>query len=64
MEFGPSEMSLRVRWWIESYVDARRSTDRVNEAIYTALDQAGIDSPYPIMTVEIKDRAREKSPNN
>jgi len=54
MEFGDSEMSLRVRWWIESYVDARRSTDRVNEAIYTALDQAGIDSPYPIMTVQIK----------
>jgi MscS family membrane protein len=54
LEFGPSEMNLRVRWWIESYIDARRSTDRVNETIYKALEQAGIDSPYPVMTVEIK----------
>ncbi len=54
LEFGDSEMVLRVRWWIESYIDARRSTDRVNETIYTALEQAGIDMPYPTMTVEIK----------
>lgn len=56
LEFGDSDMVLRVRWWIESYVDARRSTDRVNETIYTALEQAGIDMPNPQMTVEIKRR--------
>jgi MscS family membrane protein len=54
LEFGDSEMVLRVRWWIESYIDARRSTDRVNETIYLALEQAGIDMPYPTMYVEIK----------
>ena len=54
MEFGDSAMILRVRWWIESYIDARRSTDRVNEAMYQALEQAGIELPNPMMTVEIK----------
>jgi MscS family membrane protein len=54
LEFGDSDMILRVRWWIESYIDARRSTDRVNEAMYTALAQAGIELPNPQMTVELK----------
>lgn len=56
-EFGDSAMMLRVRWWIESYIDARRSTDRVNEAMYQALEQAGIEMPNPIMTVELKKNA-------
>ncbi|NJD60181.1 MAG: mechanosensitive ion channel family protein, partial [Anaerolineae bacterium] len=54
MEMGDTAMILRVRWWIESYVDARRSTDRVNEHIYQALEQAGIDMPFPTMTVELR----------
>lgn len=54
MEFGDSAMILRVRWWIASYIDARRSTDRVNEQIYQALAQAGIELPNPMMTVDIK----------
>jgi small-conductance mechanosensitive channel len=54
MEFGDSAMILRVRWWIESYIDARRSTDRVNETVYQALEQAGIELPNPMMTVELK----------
>jgi len=60
LEFGDSEMLLRVRWWIESYIDARRSTDRVNEAIYTALEQAGIELPNPMMTVELKNNTRNE----
>lgn len=56
MEFGASEMVLRVRWWIESYVDARRSTDRVNEHIYKALEKAGIEMPNPMMTIELKEK--------
>jgi len=62
LEFGDSDMVLRVRWWIESYVDARRSTDRVNEAIYTALDQAGIELPNPMMTVELKNKDPKSKP--
>ena len=57
-------MVLRVRWWIESYIDARRSTDRVNEAIYTALDQAGIELPNPMMTVELKNKDLKSKPLN
>lgn len=59
MEFGDSAMILRVRWWIESYIDARRSTDRVNEAIITALEAAGIELPNPIMTVELKNQVKK-----
>jgi len=54
LEFGESAMNLRVRWWIESYMDARRITDRVNEAIFKALEQAHVEMPAPIMTVELK----------
>jgi len=60
MEFGDSAMILRVRWWIESYIDARRSTDRVNECIYQALGQEGIELPNPIMTVELKNEAPKR----
>ncbi len=54
MEFGDNAMLLRVRWWIEFYQDARRITDRVNEAIYQAMEQAQIEMPAPMMTVELK----------
>ena len=48
LEFGDSAMIFRVRWWIESYVDARRMFDRVNTHIYHALDSAGVDLPPPL----------------
>ena len=54
LEFGDSDMILRVRWWIESNIDARRSADRVKAAINIALEQAGIEMPNPQMTVELK----------
>jgi small-conductance mechanosensitive channel len=60
MEFGDSAMILRVRWWIESYIDARRSTDRVNETVYQALEQAGIELPNPMMTVELMQKPPEQ----
>jgi small-conductance mechanosensitive channel len=62
MEWGDSEMVLRVRWWIESYVDARRSTDRVNEQIYQALEEAGVEMPFPTMSVELTNTSQEDSP--
>jgi MscS family membrane protein len=61
MEWGDSAMILRVRWWIESYVDARRSTDRVNEHIYEALEQAGIEMPLPAMTIELRNVDHDNS---
>jgi MscS family membrane protein len=56
LEYGQVAMILRVRWWIESYQDTRRITDKVNEAMYKALVEAKIDMPGPMMTVELKDR--------
>ncbi len=47
IEFGDSALIFRVRWWIESYEDTRRMFDRVNTAIYHALEKAGITIPFP-----------------
>jgi MscS family membrane protein len=49
-EIGDSAMIFRVRWWIESYEDTRRIYDRVHTALQNALDEAGIDMPYPTQT--------------
>lgn len=51
LEFGDSSLIFRVRWWIDSYVDTRRMFDRVNTALYHALNQAGIEIPYPQLNV-------------
>jgi MscS family membrane protein len=53
-EMGDSAMIFRVRWWIESYADTRRITDRVHTALQEALDEAGIECPYPIQTVNLQ----------
>jgi MscS family membrane protein len=54
LEFGDSALIFRVRWWIESYVDTRRMFDRVNTALYAALDQAGIALPFPQQEIHHK----------
>jgi potassium efflux system protein len=46
-EMGDEAMDFRVRWWIDSYADTRRVTDRVLRALQAALDEAGIDMPNP-----------------
>jgi MscS family membrane protein len=47
LEFGDSTLIFRVRWWLSSYVDTRRMFDKVNTAMYQALNQAGIRMPFP-----------------
>ncbi len=60
IEMGDSAMIFRVRWWIESYVDTRRMLDRVHTAVQHALDEAGIESPYPTQTINLQvDRKAE-----
>ncbi len=54
LEFGDSALIFRVRWWLDSYWDTRRMFDRVNTAIYNALNEAGIEMPYPQMDVHHK----------
>jgi small-conductance mechanosensitive channel len=53
-EVGDSAMIFRVRWWIESYTDTRRVIDRVHTALQIALDQAGVDLPYPTQTLKLE----------
>ena len=59
LEFGDSALIFRVRWWLESYVDTRRMFDRVNTALYTALNQVGIEIPFPQRDVRHKIDAGE-----
>lgn len=54
LTFGDSALQFRVRWWLESYEDTRRMFDRVNSALYHALDEAGIELPFPQQTVHHK----------
>jgi small-conductance mechanosensitive channel len=51
LEFGDSALIFRVRWWIETYVDTRRMFDKVNTAVYYALEQANIEVPPPQIEV-------------
>lgn len=51
MEMADSALIFRIRVWIQSYADARRVIDRVNTAVYTALQAAGISIPFPQRTL-------------
>jgi small-conductance mechanosensitive channel len=53
VERGDSAMVFRVRWWIESYVDTRRMFDRMHTALQKALDEAGIECPFPTQTLRV-----------
>jgi small-conductance mechanosensitive channel len=52
-EMGDSAMVLGIRWWIESYVNARRSRDQVHRALQTSFDDAGIEMPYPTQSLHL-----------
>jgi MscS family membrane protein len=54
LEFGDSALLFRVRWWLESYIDTRRMFDKANTAIYQALNEAGIEIPFPQRVVTHK----------
>ena len=51
LEFGDSALIFRVRWWLDSYEDTRRMFDRVNSSLYYALEEAGIEIPFPQQVV-------------
>jgi len=53
VEMGDSAMIFRVRWWIESYADTRRMYDRVHTVLQNALDEAGIESPFPTQNINV-----------
>jgi small-conductance mechanosensitive channel len=66
IEMGDWAMVFRVRWWIESYVDTRQVIDRVHTALERALDEAGIDCPYPTqsLTVQVEGRLSGSLPKS
>lgn len=58
-EFNDSSIDFTVRWWSGSEpVEMHRSRDKVVRAIKAALDQAGIEIPFPQVTNWFKEPLR------
>jgi small-conductance mechanosensitive channel len=54
--FGSSSIDFEVAWWTGSRpIDVRRSRDQVVAAIKRALDEAGIEIPFPYRTLTFKE---------
>ncbi|MDX1615223.1 MAG: mechanosensitive ion channel family protein [Candidatus Promineifilaceae bacterium] len=54
LEFADSALIFRVRCWIENYVETRRVMDKMNSALYKALNEAGIAIPFPQRVVQLQ----------
>ncbi|MBW3098238.1 mechanosensitive ion channel family protein [Pseudohoeflea sp. DP4N28-3] len=55
-EFADSSINFEVTWWTGSKpVDLRRSRDQVVAAVKRALDEAGIEIPFPYRTLTFKE---------
>lgn len=55
-EFASSSIDFTIRWWAGSRpVDLHRSRDQVVEAVKNALDEAGIEIPFPYRTLTFKE---------
>jgi small-conductance mechanosensitive channel len=46
IEFEDSARKIRVRWWIATFHDQWHALDKVNAALESAFEKAGIDMPY------------------
>ncbi|MEM7334892.1 MAG: mechanosensitive ion channel family protein [Chloroflexota bacterium] len=53
LEFGASSLNFRVRCWIEHYVETRRIIDKMNSALYQALNEHDIQIPFPQREVRL-----------
>ena len=55
-EFADSSINFEVTWWTgPTPVDIRRSRDEVVAAVKRALDEAGIEIPFPYRTLTFKE---------
>ncbi|MGR3492607.1 MAG: mechanosensitive ion channel family protein [Shimia sp.] len=55
-EFADSSINFEVTWWTGSRpIDIRRSRDHVVSAVKRALDDAGIEIPFPYRTLTFKE---------
>ncbi|WP_299031427.1 mechanosensitive ion channel family protein [uncultured Sulfitobacter sp.] len=62
-EFGDSSVNFEVTWWAGSTpADVRRSRDQVVAGIKRALDNAGIEIPFPYRTLTFKEPLPLQSP--
>ncbi len=60
VELAPSSVNIRTRWWTHSQrAEVIKLSARVIEAIKLALDEAGIDMPYPTRQVLFHDQTEE-----
>ncbi|MGR3435171.1 MAG: mechanosensitive ion channel family protein [Shimia sp.] len=56
LAFGASSIDFEVAWWTGSRpIDIRSSRDRVVAAVKRALDEAGIEIPFPYRTLTAND---------
>ncbi|HYE52905.1 MAG TPA: mechanosensitive ion channel family protein [Azospirillaceae bacterium] len=61
--FGESSIDFEVTWWTGSKpVDIRRSRDEVVAAVKRALDEAGIEIPFPYRTLTFREPLRVARP--
>jgi small-conductance mechanosensitive channel len=54
-EFGPSGLRFELLAWIDGPVYRGRVLDKLNEAVYKAFNEAGIEIPYAKQDVYIKE---------
>ncbi|MGF1550176.1 MAG: hypothetical protein ACFBQW_06545 [Sphingomonadaceae bacterium] len=58
-EFGDSSINFLIRWWSGSTPrDGHESRDEVVRAVKRALDEAGIEIPFPYVTHTFKEPLR------
>ncbi len=63
-EFADSSINFEVTWWTGSRpIDIRSSRDKVVAAVKAALDDAGIEIPFPYRTLTFKEPLRLKGEN-
>jgi MscS family membrane protein len=54
VEMGDAHMVFRVRWWLESYREKSRMTEKVHTALKHALNEAGIEYSEPTQTLSLQ----------
>lgn len=64
-EFASSSINFEVAWWTGATpLDLRKSRDEVVEAIKHALDEAGIEIPFPYRTLTFKHPLEVEQPDS
>lgn len=64
VELSDSSVNLRVRWWTDSArSDVVATSDRVITAVKLALDEGGVNIPFPIRTVYLNQVQSKQAAN-